>query len=39
VRELEGRALSPGALTRRLQERVAPLLEARVPLPEEAGGA
>jgi len=29
VRELDGRPLSPGPLTRRLQERLAPLLEAR----------
>jgi 4-amino-4-deoxychorismate lyase len=37
VRELDGRPLSPGGLTRRLQERLAPLLEA--PLPAGAGGA
>ena len=35
VRELDGRSLSPGPLTRRLQERLAPLLEARAQLPEE----
>ncbi|HEY0766838.1 MAG TPA: aminodeoxychorismate lyase [Steroidobacteraceae bacterium] len=36
VRELAGRALPPGSLTRRLQERLAPLLtEGR--LPREAG--
>jgi 4-amino-4-deoxychorismate lyase len=29
VRELDGRPLPPGPLTRRLQERLAPLLEAR----------
>ncbi len=38
VRELEGRALPPGPLTRRLQERLAPLLGARPQPPEEAGG-
>jgi len=38
VRELEGRPLSPGGLTRRMQERLAPLLEARA-VPEEAGDA
>ncbi len=39
VRELDGRPLSPAGVTRRLQERLAPLLEARAPLPEGAGGA
>jgi 4-amino-4-deoxychorismate lyase len=38
VRELDGRALPPGPLTRRLQERLAPLLGARPQPPEEAGG-
>jgi len=36
VRELEGRPLAPPGLTRRLQERLAPLLEVRA-VPEEAG--
>ncbi len=39
VRELDGRPLSPAGVTRRLQERLAPLLEARAPLPEGASGA
>jgi len=37
VRELDGRPLPPGPLTRRLQERLAPLLGARAQPPEEAG--
>jgi len=36
VRELEGRPLPPGPLTRRLQERLAPLLGAHAQPPEEA---
>jgi 4-amino-4-deoxychorismate lyase len=36
VRELDGRPLPPGPLTRRLQERLAPLLGARAQPPEEA---
>ena len=36
VRELDGRPLSGGALTHRLQQRLAPLLEAHAPLPAEA---
>jgi 4-amino-4-deoxychorismate lyase len=37
VRELEDRPLSPGPLTRRLQERLAPLLAARAQPPEDPG--
>jgi 4-amino-4-deoxychorismate lyase len=35
VRELDGRPLPPGPLTRRLQERLVPLLGARAQPPEE----
>jgi 4-amino-4-deoxychorismate lyase len=37
VRELDGRPLPPGPLTRRLQERLAPLLGARAQPAKEAG--
>jgi 4-amino-4-deoxychorismate lyase len=37
VRELDGRPLPPGPLTRRLQERLAPLLATRAQPTEEAG--
>jgi 4-amino-4-deoxychorismate lyase len=36
VRELDGRPVPPGPLTRRLQERLVPLLGARTQPPEEA---